>query len=42
MGSGTLGFLADPQLSTDFVCLYQPPFELSRISIGLSMLFPST
>jgi len=28
MGSGSLGFLANPQLSTDLVCLYQPPFEL--------------
>jgi len=36
MGSGPLGFLANPQLSTDLVCLYQPPFE-----IGLAMLFPS-
>jgi len=28
MGSGPLGFFANPQLSTDLVCLYQLPFEL--------------
>jgi len=28
MGSGPLGFLANPQLSTGLVCLYQLPFEL--------------
>ena len=27
MGSRPLGFLANPQLSTDLVCLDQPPFE---------------
>ena len=47
MGTGPLGFLADPQLSTDLICLYQLPFEsglpcyspqhdeLSRTYIGL-------
>ena len=47
MGLGPLGFLANPQLSIDLVCLYQPLSELdwpcyspqydelSRISIGL-------
>jgi len=47
MGSGPLEFLANPQLSTDLVRLYQQPFELdqpryspqhgelSRISVGL-------
>jgi len=28
IGLGPLGFLANPQLLTDLVCLYQPPFEL--------------
>jgi len=28
MGSGPLGFSANPQLPTDLVCLYQLPFEL--------------
>jgi len=27
-GSGLIGFLVNPQLSTDLVSLYQPPFEL--------------
>jgi len=27
-GSGPLGFLANPQLSTDLVYLYKLPFEL--------------
>jgi len=51
IGSGPLGFLANPQLSTDLVCLYQLPFELashaiqhdelSRFYVGLkSQLFP--
>jgi len=30
MGSGPLGFLANPQLSTDLVSLYQLPFELGK------------
>ena len=46
-GLDPLGFLANPQLSTDLNCLYQLPFELglscyspkndelSRISFGL-------
>jgi len=28
MGLDPLGFLANPQLSTDLICLYQLPFEL--------------
>ena len=28
MGSDPLGFLANPQLLTGLVCLYQLPFEL--------------
>jgi len=28
MGLGPLGFLANPQLLTDFICLYQLLFEL--------------
>ena len=47
MGTGPLGFLTNPQLSTDLVCLYQLPFEsgypfyspqhdeLSRTYVGL-------
>ena len=30
MGPSPLGFLANPQLSTDLVCLYQLPFELGQ------------
>jgi len=36
MGTGPLGFLANPQLSTGLICLYQLPFW-----VGLAMLFPS-
>ena len=28
MGTGPVGFLANPQLSTGLICLYQLPFEL--------------
>jgi len=28
MGTGPLGFLANPQLLTDLIYLYQLPFEL--------------
>ena len=38
MGSGPLRFLANPQLSTDLVCLYQPPVELAGHAIPLSMV----
>jgi len=34
MGPSPLGFLANPQLSTDLVCLYQLPFELA-IPLGM-------
>jgi len=37
MGSGPLGFLANPQLSMNLVCLYQLPFELGY-AIPLSMV----
>ena len=30
MGPSPLGFLANPQLSTDLVCVYQLPFELGQ------------
>ena len=30
MGTGPLGFLANSQLSTDLICLYQLPFELGK------------
>ena len=47
MGTGPLGFFANPQLSTGLICLYQLPFEsgwpcfspqhdeLSRTYVGL-------
>ena len=38
IGSGPLGFLANPQLSTDLVCLYQLSFELASHAIPLSMM----
>jgi len=28
MGTDPLEFLANPQLSTDLICLYQLPFEM--------------
>ena len=31
MGSGPLRILANPQLSMDLVCLYQPPFEFGYL-----------
>jgi len=37
-GPSPLGFLANPQLSTDLVCLYQLPFELGYHAISLSMM----
>ena len=38
MGTSPLGFLANPQLSTDLICLYQLPFELGSHAIPLSIM----
>ena len=37
-GGEDIGFLANPQLLTDLVCLYQLPFELGSHVIPLSMM----
>ena len=38
MGTGPLEFLANPQLSTGLICLYQLPFESGSHVIPLSMM----
>jgi len=38
MGTCPLGFLANPQPSTDLIRLYQLPFELASHAIPLSMM----
>ena len=38
MGTGPLGFLANPQLSTDLICLYQLPLSRASHAIPLSMM----
>jgi len=38
MGPRPLGFLANPQLSTDLMGLYQPPLSWASHAIPLSMI----